>query len=158
MKLLLLSLQTISISHLPAVWRRQVWWIYINLHICIRQHFSYNGHTAKGMTLSYYHHRAIKRSLDPFHHREDMIMQQTLGLYLAAHINRDAYNDDWYRNACYKWDHHRSPEQHAHLPQNLAGLRPWLLSPESAAWGTVRKINESIFIHSHSCDMYMTWG
>lgn len=53
--------------------------------------------------------------------------------YLAAHVNWYAHNDDWDGDACYQGDDHWRTEQHAHLPHNLAGLRPWLLSPERAS-------------------------
>lgn len=55
---------------------------------------------------------------------------------LAAHVDRYAHNDDWDGNARYKGDDHRRSKQHAHLPQYLAGLRPWLLPPKCASWGT----------------------
>lgn len=51
-------------------------------------------------------------------------------LYLSAHVDWYAYNDDWDGDARYKGDDHWCSKQHAHLPQNLAGLRPWLLPPE----------------------------
>lgn len=51
-------------------------------------------------------------------------------LYLAAHVDWYAHNDYWDGDACYKGDDHWRAEQHAHLPQNLAGLRPWFLPPE----------------------------
>lgn len=54
-------------------------------------------------------------------------------LYLAAHVDWYAHNDYWDGDACYKGDDHRRAEQHAHLPQNLAGLRPWFLPPECAS-------------------------
>lgn len=43
-------------------------------------------------------------------------------LYLSAHVDWYAHNDDWDGDARYKGDDHRRPEQHAHLPQNLASL------------------------------------
>lgn len=58
--------------------------------------------------------------------------------YLAADVDWYAYNDDWDGDACYQGDDHRGTEQHAHLPHNLAGLRPWLLPPERASWGAER--------------------
>lgn len=57
---------------------------------------------------------------------------------LAAHVDWYPHNDDWDGNACYKGDDHRCSEQHAHLPQYLAGLRPWFLPPECTSWGTER--------------------
>lgn len=57
-------------------------------------------------------------------------------LYLAAHVDWYAHNDYWDGDARYQRDDHRCAEQHAHLPQNLAGLRPWLLPPECTSWGT----------------------
>lgn len=54
-------------------------------------------------------------------------------MYLAAHVDWYAHDDDGDGDACYEGDDHRCPEQHAHLPQNLAGLRPWLLPPEGTS-------------------------
>lgn len=53
--------------------------------------------------------------------------------YLAAHVDWYAHNDYWDGDARYQGDDHRCAEQHAHLPHNLAGLRPWLLPPERAS-------------------------
>lgn len=57
----------------------------------------------------------------------------TEGSYLAAHVDWYAHDDDWDGDACYQGDDHRRAQQHAHLPHNLAGLRPWLLPPERAS-------------------------
>lgn len=53
--------------------------------------------------------------------------------YLATHEDWDPHNDDRDGEARYEGDDHRCSEQHAHLPQNLAGLRPWLLAPEGTS-------------------------
>lgn len=53
--------------------------------------------------------------------------------YLATHEDWDPHNDDGDGEARYEGDDHRCSEQHAHLPQNLAGLRPWLLAPEGTS-------------------------
>lgn len=53
--------------------------------------------------------------------------------YLATHVDRDPHNDYRDGEARYEGDDHRCSEQHAHLPQNLAGLRPWLLAPEGTS-------------------------
>lgn len=60
----------------------------------------------------------------------DMTQDLLAVLYLATHVDWYAHNDDWDGDARYKGDDHRRSEQHAHLPQNLAGLRPWFLPPE----------------------------
>lgn len=53
--------------------------------------------------------------------------------YLATHVDWDPHNDDWDGEARDEGDDHRRSEQHAHLPQNLASLRPWLLAPEGTS-------------------------
>lgn len=63
---------------------------------------------------------------------------QAKSSYLAAHVDWYAHNDDWDGDACYQGDDYWRTEQHAHLPHNLAGLRPWLLPPERASWGAER--------------------
>lgn len=52
---------------------------------------------------------------------------------LAAHVDGYAHYDDRDGNARYEGDDHRGSEQHAHLPQYFAGLRPWLLPPKGAS-------------------------
>lgn len=56
--------------------------------------------------------------------------QEIVLTHLSAHVDRYSDNDDWDGDARNEGDDHRCSEQHAHLPQNLAGLRPWLLPPK----------------------------
>lgn len=51
-------------------------------------------------------------------------------LYLAAHVDWYAHDDDRDGDARYEGDDHRGSQQHAHLPEDLSCLRPRLLTPK----------------------------